>query len=318
MKLRKNCLILIPALIALCLVTSCIFGEKKSFISLSAVDSLGFKTDRYEIGSIIDLKYHWDKLYILDQRLNQLLVFNEKDLNFVGIIGKKGKGPGEFIEPMNLGFTSQDTLLVIDLGNGRLQYLDLEGNYLYSRKSVGFWSISQYKDQMFMNKFAALPDAGIYSIEQDSTCLIFDAVSFFNKQNYTEIKQMFFTFTAYEKGFVVSFIFNKRVILLSNDGLVINPELDLPEFEYPNFNPGKAAAYGKGFLLPVKTFPSQDKVETSEYYVIEYDKNGNINNVFALPLGKEYFLEGFCSTGEYFYLSDFMEAIVYKFPIIKE
>ncbi|HJO05002.1 MAG TPA: hypothetical protein QGG47_13630 [Acidobacteriota bacterium] len=53
-----------------------------------------------------------------------------KDGEFIGTIGKRGTGPGEFKTPHAMVFDSTGRLLVADRGNDRIQFLDADYNYL--------------------------------------------------------------------------------------------------------------------------------------------------------------------------------------------
>ena len=53
-----------------------------------------------------------------------------KDGEFIGVIGQRGSGPGEFKTPHAIVFDSTGRLLVADRGNNRIQFLDQDYNYL--------------------------------------------------------------------------------------------------------------------------------------------------------------------------------------------
>jgi hypothetical protein len=51
------------------------------------------------------------------------LVFDGRGA-FVGAVGREGRGPREFLDPVAIAVTSGDTLLIIDRGNSRMSVLD--------------------------------------------------------------------------------------------------------------------------------------------------------------------------------------------------
>lgn len=71
-----------------------------------------------------------ESYYILDSKLNTII---ELDINgnFIKKIGRKGKGPGEFIKPFSIHRTN-DYFLVFDQENGRLQFFNKNFEYVNS------------------------------------------------------------------------------------------------------------------------------------------------------------------------------------------
>lgn len=61
---------------------------------------------------------------------SRILKFSKDGQKVVQVIGKKGKGPGEFDQPHALAFDSQGRLFVGDRGNNRVQILDQSGKFI--------------------------------------------------------------------------------------------------------------------------------------------------------------------------------------------
>ena len=61
---------------------------------------------------------------------SRILKFSKDGQKVVQVIGKKGKGPGEFDQPHALAFDSQGRLFVGDRGNNRVQILDKDGKFI--------------------------------------------------------------------------------------------------------------------------------------------------------------------------------------------
>ncbi len=79
------------------------------------------------IGSIaVDLA---GRLYVADPRTPQVLVF-DSDGRLLDRFGTEGEGPGDLDRPVLVFATDDDELGVVHFRNGRIQYLDLQGNYL--------------------------------------------------------------------------------------------------------------------------------------------------------------------------------------------
>lgn len=77
-----------------------------------------------------------DKLIITDDRLytfeirgnNRVLAF-DKSGNFLHTIGRKGRGPGEYLQLLNFTVTNDNTPLLLDNQGMRMFYYDADGNY---------------------------------------------------------------------------------------------------------------------------------------------------------------------------------------------
>ncbi len=65
---------------------------------------------------------------INDQKAHQIFMFDEQG-KFIKKIGREGQGPGEFGNPYTMTTTSE-SLLVGDNTHRRIQFFDLDGNYL--------------------------------------------------------------------------------------------------------------------------------------------------------------------------------------------
>lgn len=74
----------------------------------------------------IDAEGH---LYILDEQAANIKVFDPNG-NFLRTIGRKGQGPGELALPISLGITPDQRMLVNEMGQRKLLYFDLEGNFI--------------------------------------------------------------------------------------------------------------------------------------------------------------------------------------------
>jgi DNA-binding beta-propeller fold protein YncE len=68
-----------------------------------------------------------------DRPLHQVYVFQlAPSFERVSVIGRHGTGPAEFKYPRRLCFTYDDTILVCDMGNNRVQQLTVAGEFLSS------------------------------------------------------------------------------------------------------------------------------------------------------------------------------------------
>lgn len=96
--------------------------------------SIGEKegAEEYMFSQIIDLGVDdEERIYILDFKEAQIKVFDRKG-EYLRTTGKKGQGPGEMQNPMNLAITPGGQVLVNDRGAGFLHFFTLSGEYIRS------------------------------------------------------------------------------------------------------------------------------------------------------------------------------------------
>jgi hypothetical protein len=85
----------------------------------------------------IDVAIKGDKLYVSDILNMQVVILDKATGEELSRFGGRGAEEGTFLHPTNLAFGPNDTLIVTDTGNFRLQEFDFEGNFIRSVGSVG-------------------------------------------------------------------------------------------------------------------------------------------------------------------------------------
>jgi len=86
------------------------------------------------------IKFYDNFLYILDDKESTIKVFSKLG-KYIRSIGKKGQGPGEFLNPTDFDLNN-NKIYVADFGNKRIQVLNLKGKYLDSFKTkIAFMKI---------------------------------------------------------------------------------------------------------------------------------------------------------------------------------
>jgi hypothetical protein len=81
-----------------------------------------------------------ERIFVLDYKESQIRVF-DKNGNYLQTIGKKGQGPGELDRPRMIAL-NQDELMALELGQRRLSFFSLEGQFLRSLSTKEFWTLS--------------------------------------------------------------------------------------------------------------------------------------------------------------------------------
>jgi hypothetical protein len=80
--------------------------QEKTYIKLDSTDDALFrKIDKIKI---VD-----DKIYISDWKLRKLLAFN-MDGSFAGLVGRRGQGPGEYLQVTDFDVDTNGTVYIID------------------------------------------------------------------------------------------------------------------------------------------------------------------------------------------------------------
>lgn len=84
--------------------------------------------DRVSLGSIVDILVLDDRIFVADG-LDPRIVAFDWSLNPIQVYGREGDGPGEFRFPRRLAAGGEDRLAVLDLGTGRVSYIDSSGEF---------------------------------------------------------------------------------------------------------------------------------------------------------------------------------------------
>lgn len=72
-------------------------------------------------------------IFVYDRSIGRIRNYNREG-KFITNIGRKGKGPGEFIDIDAMLINSGDTLIIFDTQGSRITYFSSSGNYLSSQK----------------------------------------------------------------------------------------------------------------------------------------------------------------------------------------
>lgn len=88
-------------------------------------------------------------IYAVDSRANRIFRFDSSG-RFLNQIGRQGSGPGEFSLPNDL-LIHRDNLIISDIRNYRIQFLDLKGKYIKSfKKYLTFYSTAINDDGLLI------------------------------------------------------------------------------------------------------------------------------------------------------------------------
>jgi len=112
-----------------------------------------------------------DRVYVTNTKRHVISVFNTEG-EFIGDIGRRGEGEGEFNFPTQITVDKEGNIYVVDTGNFRVQVLSPEGKFLRKMGSIGvrFGQFARPKG------IAIDPDGHIYV-----TDAMFHGVTIFDK-----------------------------------------------------------------------------------------------------------------------------------------
>lgn len=116
-----------------------ILDDRKLGVSPDSVEVLWTVTsfgtnDSFSQVSDVDVDLHQSLIYVTDSGNNRVLAF-DFDGKLLDILGKKGQGPGEFLNPTGLFALDDSRLAVADFNNNRIQIFDRSGNLWLSTKA---------------------------------------------------------------------------------------------------------------------------------------------------------------------------------------
>ena len=231
-------------------------------------------------------------ILVADQKAHQLFMFDDRG-NFVRNIGREGEGPGEFLNPYCLSATSEK-IIVADNSNMRLQFYDLNGDYINSFKIFNAYKdIAVSKNGMiYAVPLRMLPTSKLVDVLDKSGQLL----SSFEKARFGGDKSQWQTpnfisislndkdelFIAYE-FFPLVVKYSKEEVLLAEYKI---EHKAMQEKEKKNIDHTKDKSYRGGWSIVIQTICAS----TEGFYILqnyprieilEYDNNGGfLNNYY--------------------------------------
>jgi len=110
----------------------------ENLLKLKLIRKMDDENLNYVFKKIADIRVDdSDNLYVCDQVLNQVRVF-DSEWNYIQTIGKRGKGPGDMLRPYSLGFSPEQDLEVLEYFGMRIQLFDKKGHSRGIVKLSGF------------------------------------------------------------------------------------------------------------------------------------------------------------------------------------
>ena len=239
-----------------------------SFVELETSDSC-------LMGKIGQIEYKGDTLFILDYVNYNVLAFNSKGA-FLGMIGKKGNGPGELVSPQSIALNLGETeLYLIDSGRRKL--------ITYDAATLGFvdeWDLpceTSCVCSLGNDSCWVWNDRGYQSLDKDFHFLLTDR----NLRNERHLV---------EKDFKSGYICGPFVSLFSMDGTVYGyvPFSSLIyKFSADGVIPFYDVEY-KGFEFPTVSYMDKISNHGSKSYFGGLSESGYIS--YNMIMGVEDYL----------------------------
>jgi hypothetical protein len=122
-----------------------------------------------------------NRLYVADDLNHEIRVF-ESDGQLTRVIGRQGKGPGEFEWPWAVAVDDTDTLIVWDQGMGRFSVFDPDGEFQRSFPPPRSWLVNSIhflpEGDLLIAAFGVTDTWGLHRLERDGEVINeFGAVS---------------------------------------------------------------------------------------------------------------------------------------------
>jgi hypothetical protein len=99
---------------------------------IDTIFSVQLETNRNNlIGYVDEIKIYKDRIYVLDKRVAKMIYAFDIKGRFIGTVGKKGKGPGEYLNPEGMEIDKvNNEIIVVSVANRKFLRYDLIGNFL--------------------------------------------------------------------------------------------------------------------------------------------------------------------------------------------
>lgn len=283
------------------------------------LDSLQSKGKEYFFSFPIDLDIIGDELYIVDQKTNTINVFDSQTLSFIRKFGQTGKDPGMFNRPLSVNDDGWGNIAVSDFNNDRLQILTPDGDFVEQIELIYPWKTCYYDQQLYIDILPGSDQAGIYSVVDSDISLEVDLYKYFADKHFGSVLDKYYSYCVMDWGYVLSFSGRDEIIFFNNSGKPKRTKVDELPLKFKNTLYGKPLPYEDGFLILASSndHDAADSTQTKISYhniIGQYDKKGNLLNVFLLP-DKIWLTDSWALENDQVFLYETRELKVYKFSL---
>ena len=311
------------ALIAALSAVSCNSCSKETITegNLVVIDSLD-TTDDIENGldMVITIDAYKESIYAID--LDQINEYKTSDLSYVRTIGREGKGPGEF-NVANDFCVYDDTILVCDAANSRIQLFDLSGNLQMLYKFYKPFNCVEYENRVFISTHPMLPEFGLYEHRGNNAYKIVDLEDALDESNREKKERQLFFFD--NKVMLNTYIEQELILYINEDSIFVKHELSdkLNEMEFTNVR--NVATHGELLYLIVTNMNINKKVEQKiisskqlktlgefDEFLLVFDKEYNLIEKYYIPDNIFSKAQNLVITDNFVFLVDTFNYQIYK------
>lgn len=249
-------------------------------------------------------------IFVPDNADHKILVFDLSG-KFIKHIGQKGQGPSDFFRPFNVMLWNK-YLVVNDVGNLRVQFIDKEGAYIKSfRTFKTYYTMAINNDGvtygLHINKYGEkyLVDA----LSQDGKLLhSFGKLS--TSKNSKDSLLRYSLFIDHEGFVYLGYNFDSKIKKFSAQGKLLN-EIDLKyepilntknlNLQQTNSKDRKSYCFWDFYILDDSIFVH---VSGAVFEIVEFDMTGRIKKVFwnkDINIGYPYDLAVSKERGDYYF-----------------
>lgn len=119
------------------------------------------------VGSIYRIRFTKDHIFVFDYfNLNQLQCFDKKG-NFISLVGKPGRGPGEYAQMVDFAVLPDERQVIVLDGAGKAIYFGFDGKHLRTKALQGFSAASLEPVQNGFMATGGRQDADFLHLDQD-------------------------------------------------------------------------------------------------------------------------------------------------------
>lgn len=226
----------------------------------------------------------------------------EYDLNLKKIreYGKKGKGPQEFVSPINIAELPDGRTLVNDLFNIRLAYLNQNGvvDSTFKYKIAYFLENDRINNKTLVQRYPMYEDTAIFEFKNNNLTKVCDVTKL--KKDFN-LERSMYTFTGFDDEYILSFEQLSRIFKQNK-----NKEFSEFKLSYLPKQKNEKAYFGKpiynnGFVyIPYADATTPDDAENGDvndsdlwarvklnFYILKAKPDGTVTEVYTLAKKKD-------------------------------
>lgn len=181
------------------------------------------ESDSSYIGRPVGLAVHPSGEYFVIDMFRPRVLRYSRGGEFLAEFGGSGEGPGEFIAPSGLAFTSDTTVAVIDLRGNFISLFDRRSGKYYRRRAFAgsYRSVSVGHDSLWLGLWNAERGTALalWSIADDSISYMMPLPEVYAPQSLTQMLLNNTVVAPFGDSLVVGFAGDRRLVIATQRGV---------------------------------------------------------------------------------------------------